>query len=139
MTNLPPDYDARVYAGILGKLIGVYLGRPFEGWGRRQIEETIGEVNYYVHQKFGVPLVVTDDDISGTFIFPRAFDDNNCPYDVTPKMVADVWLNHLIENKTVLWWGGLGVSTEHTAYLRLKDGIQPPDSGSIERNTQVVA
>ncbi len=139
MTNLPPDYDARVYAGILGKLIGVYLGRPFEGWGRRQIEETIGEVNYYVHQKFGVPLVVTDDDISGTFIFPRAFDDNNCPYDVTPKMVADVWLNHLIENKTVLWWGGLGVSTEHTAFLRLRDGIQPPDSGSIERNTQVVA
>ena len=45
MTNLPTDYDARVYAGILGKLIGVYLGRPFEGWGRRQIEETIGEVN----------------------------------------------------------------------------------------------
>ena len=92
MTNLPTDYDARVYAGILGKLIGVYLGRPFEGWGRRQIEETIGEVNYYVHQRFGVPLVITDDDISGTFIFPRAFDDNNCPYDITPKMVADVWL-----------------------------------------------
>ena len=21
-----------VYAGVLGKIIGVYLGRPFEGW-----------------------------------------------------------------------------------------------------------
>ena len=139
MTNLPTDYDTRVYAGILGKLIGVYLGRPFEGWERRRIEETLGEVNYYVHQRFGVPLVITDDDISGTFIFPRAFDDNGFPYDVTPEMVADVWLNHLIEHKTVLWWGGLGVSTEHTAYLRLKSGISAPASGQIGTNGQVVA
>ncbi|MES2308482.1 MAG: hypothetical protein V4507_06435 [Verrucomicrobiota bacterium] len=26
----PPDYEERVYAGVLGKRIGVYLGRPFE-------------------------------------------------------------------------------------------------------------
>ena len=31
MTDLPPDYAERVYAGVLGKLIGVYLGRPIEG------------------------------------------------------------------------------------------------------------
>lgn len=30
--ELPSDYYQRVYAGVLGKLIGVYLGRPFEGW-----------------------------------------------------------------------------------------------------------
>ena len=24
-------YEEKVYAGILGKIIGVYLGRPFEG------------------------------------------------------------------------------------------------------------
>jgi hypothetical protein len=29
---LPNDYLERVYAGVLGKIIGVYLGRPFEGW-----------------------------------------------------------------------------------------------------------
>ena len=29
---LPDDYAERVYAGVLGKVIGVYLGRPFEGW-----------------------------------------------------------------------------------------------------------
>jgi hypothetical protein len=27
---IPNDYAERVYAGVLGKLIGVYLGRPFE-------------------------------------------------------------------------------------------------------------
>ena len=26
---LPNDYAERVYAGVLGKVIGVYLGRPF--------------------------------------------------------------------------------------------------------------
>ena len=30
--SLPADYTERVYAGVLGKIIGVYLGRPFEGW-----------------------------------------------------------------------------------------------------------
>jgi ADP-ribosylglycohydrolase len=39
----------------------------------------------------------------------------------------------------VLWWGGRGNSTEHTAFLALKDGVLPPDSGSIERNGIVVA
>jgi hypothetical protein len=29
---IPIDYAERVYAGVLGKIIGVYLGRPFEGW-----------------------------------------------------------------------------------------------------------
>ena len=30
--QLTQDYAERVYAGVLGKVIGVYLGRPFEGW-----------------------------------------------------------------------------------------------------------
>ena len=39
----------------------------------------------------------------------------------------------------MLWWGGMGNSTEHTAYLRLKHGIEAPRSGSIELNGKVVA
>ena len=27
---IPKDYEERLYAGVLGKIIGVYLGRPFE-------------------------------------------------------------------------------------------------------------
>jgi hypothetical protein len=48
-------------------------------------------------------------------------------------------LNYIIEQRTVLWWGGRGNSTEHTAFLLLKDGVQPPESGSIARNGKVVA
>ena len=30
--KLDKTYEEKVYAGVLGKLIGVYLGRPFEQW-----------------------------------------------------------------------------------------------------------
>jgi len=72
---LPPDYAERVYAGVLGKIIGVYLGRPFEGWRYERISRELGEVDYYVNDKLKRPLVVADDDISGAFTFLRAFAD----------------------------------------------------------------
>ncbi|MGC4047342.1 MAG: ADP-ribosylglycohydrolase family protein [Armatimonas sp.] len=137
--NLPSDYEERVYAGVLGKIIGVYLGRPFEGWTNEHIERELGEVWYYVHEKLKTPLIVTDDDISGTFTFIRAIADNGYAYDVTEEQVGNTWLNYLIEDRTVLWWGGMGNSTEHTAFLRLKDGIVPPRTGSIALNGQTVA
>src|SRR5690606_27179186 len=34
---------------------------------------------------------------------------------------------------------GYGVSTEHTAYMNLKNGIHAPRSGSIEQNGRTVA
>ena len=136
---IPVDYAERVYAGVLGKIIGVYLGRPFEGWWYDQIMERLGEINYYVHEKLGVPLIVTDDDISGTFTFLRSLPDHGNRRDLTPAQIGDTWLNYIIERKTILWWGGRGNSTEHTAYLNLKAGIPAPRSGSIEQNSQVVA
>lgn len=139
MSKLLPNYAERVYAGVLGKIIGVYLGRPFEGWTYEQIIQRLGEINYYVHEKLNVPLVVTDDDISGTFTFLRALPDHGNSLSITPEQIGHTWLNYLIENRTILWWGGLGNSTEHTAYLRLKNGVMPPDSGSMKLNTKVVA
>lgn len=137
--SVPVDYTERIYAGVLGKIIGVYLGRPFEGWNYEQIMAHLGEINYYVHEKLDVPLIVTDDDISGTFTFLRALPDYGNCRDLTPAQIGQTWLNYIIENRTILWWGGLGNSTEHTAYLRLKNGIQAPESGSIALNSKVVA
>jgi len=133
------NYEERVYAGVLGKIIGVYLGRPFEQWSNEAIEEKLGEVNYYVHDKLGSPLIVTDDDITGTFIFLRALSENGYDPDLTAAQIGDWWLNSIIENKTILWWGGLGISTEHTAYVRLKSGMKAPESGSIAVNGRAVA
>ncbi len=136
---LPADYPERVYAGVLGKLIGVYLGRPFEQWSHERIQAELGDITYYVHEKRGMPLIVTDDDISGTFTFLRALPDYGNSLDLTPAQIGQTWLNYIIEERTILWWGGMGNSTEHTAYLRLKNGIPAPESGSIARNGQVVA
>ena len=139
MMIIPPDYIERTYAGVLGKIIGVYLGRPFEGWWYDQIMQKLGEVNYYVHDKLGKPLVVTDDDISGTFTFVRAMADHGNRLALSPEEIGRSWMNYLIEKKTILWWGGLGNSSEHTAYLRLKSGIPAPHSGSIATNGPIVA
>ena len=62
-------YEEKVYAGVLGKIIGVYLGRPFEGWTYERIMEELGPINYYVNDKLKQPICVTDDDITGTFTF----------------------------------------------------------------------
>ncbi len=103
---LPSDYAQRVYAGVLGKLIGVYLGRPFEGWSYERITAELGEVDYYVNGRLKVPLVVTDDDISGTFTFLRALPDHNNARDLTPVQIGQTWLNYIVEGRTILWWGG---------------------------------
>jgi ADP-ribosylglycohydrolase len=136
---IPTDYLERVYAGILGKIIGVYLGRPFEGWTHQRIMAELGPIQYYVNERLGKPLVVTDDDISGTFTFVRALSDFGIPAELTAAQIGQTWLNYLIEFRTILWWGGLGNSTEHTAFLRLQQGVQAPRSGSIALNGKTVA
>jgi ADP-ribosylglycohydrolase len=125
----------------LGKIIGVYLGRPFEGWPYEQILGELGEIDYYVNDRIAGdhPLVVTDDDITGTFTFLRALPDYGNTSQITPAQIGQTWLNYIIENRTILWWGGLGNSTEHTAFLRLKSGVQAPASGSIGLNGKLIA
>lgn len=133
------QYKNQIYAGVLGKILGVYLGRPVEGFSYSKIKDTFGEIKYYVHNDVGVPLIVADDDISGTFAFFRALEDNDFDKNLAPKAFGETWLNYIIENKTILWWGGLGRSTEHTAYLNLKNGIEAPMSGSIDTNGKTLA
>ena len=110
---LPPDYEERVYAGVLGKLIGVYLGRPFEQWTWEEIEERLGEVDDYVTghpaiepAKRALPLVVTDDDVSGTFTFLRALADYGYARELTPVQIGQTWLNYVVEERSTHWWGG---------------------------------
>src|SRR5687768_1165944 len=141
---IPSDNTERAYAGVLGKIIGVYLGRPFEGWEHDRIISELGEIYYYVNERRDLPLknntlVVTDDDISGTFTFLRALPDYGNSLDLTPAQIGQSWLNYIIERRTILWWGGMGNSTEHTAFLRLKHGIEAPRSGSMALNGKVVA
>jgi ADP-ribosylglycohydrolase len=137
--TIPADYLERVYAGVLGKLIGVYLGRPFEGWTYERIMKELGPIEYYVHDRLGVPLVVTDDDVSGTFTFIRALEEHGVKEGLSSKEIGKTWLNSIIEQRSILWWGGKGNSTEHTSWLNLAHGVPAPQSGSIAVNGRTVA
>jgi ADP-ribosylglycohydrolase len=141
---LPADYAERVYAGVLGKIIGVYLGRPFEQWTHAEIEQRLGEIRGYVTghpaiepAKRDNPLVLTDDDVSGTFTFLRALADHGPG--VTPEQIGQTWLNYVVEGRSTHWWGGVGVSVEHTVYLHLKDGLRAPATGSAALNGTVLS
>lgn len=132
-------YNEKIYAGVLGKIIGVYMGRPVEGWAYETIRSRFGTIDRYVAEETGAPFIVPDDDISGTFNFYRALEDNGYLAGITAEQIGEAWLNYIIEDKTVLWWGGLARSTEHSAFLRLKAGIKPPLSGSSEMNGKAIA
>ena len=144
VATIPNDYAERVYSGVLGKMIGVYLGRPFEGWSYEEVAAKLGDIRYYVHDRQGVQLrntllVVTDDDLAGTFVFARALEDYGYTPDLSAKQVGETWLNYVVQERSVLWWGGPGNSTEHTAYMRLAQGVEAPMSGSIAMNGQAAA
>lgn len=135
------DTAERIYAGVLGKLIGVFYGRPIEGWPYEKIRDTFGVVDHYVSKEVGTPLIVADDDVAGTFTFLNVVEDctDKPVHALESRDFGETWLDYIIENKTIFWWGGLGRSTEHTAFLRLKQGIPAPMSGSIETNGSAVA
>lgn len=137
--QLSKQYKDQIYAGVLGKMIGVYLGRPVEGWPYQSIQDRFGEIPYYIHEELGLPLIVADDDLSGTFAFFRAMEDNGYPLDLSAQQIGQTWLNYIMENRSILWWGGLGNSTEHTSYLHLKHGIDAPRCGSMELNGPVLS
>lgn len=137
--SLPENTLETIYAGVLGKLIGVYLGRPFEMWSYQRIMRELGPITHYVNDRLGALLVVTDDDVSGTFSFVRALEDHGCSPDLTAEDIGRTWLNYVVENRAVFWWGGAGNSTEHTAWLNLAKGIPAPRSGAMETNGRIVA
>lgn len=132
------EYLEKVYAGFLGMNIGIRLGAPVESgvWTYERIKETYGEIHDYVkeYKKFAA-----DDDVNGPVYFLRVLRDDAKDRPVTAQDVAKTWLNYAREGVGMFWWGGYGVSTEHTAYLNLKNGIPAPLSGSEEQNGTVLA
>jgi len=54
---IPVTMKSGLYAGVLGKVIGVYLGSPIEGWSYERITRELGEIKYYVQEVIGRPLI----------------------------------------------------------------------------------
>ncbi len=70
MPTILPDYLERVYAGLLGKMIGIRLGAPVEPaiWTYERIRDVYGEVTSYLkpYRNFAA-----DDDANGPVYFIR--------------------------------------------------------------------
>jgi hypothetical protein len=47
MTKIPLDYIEKVYAGWLGKLIGIRHGAPIEMWEFKKIRKPVEELVTY--------------------------------------------------------------------------------------------
>lgn len=132
------NYLEKVYAGFLGMNIGIRLGAPVEPtiWTYERIKRTYGDITDYVkdYKNFAA-----DDDVNGPVYFLRALYDEDLKDGLKPQHIANAWLNYSREGIGMFWWGGYGVSTEHTAYLNLKNGMTAPESGSIAQNGKIVA
>jgi ADP-ribosylglycohydrolase len=157
MAPIPSDYLERLYAGFIGKNVGIRLGAPVEPaiWTYERIREVYGDIRGYVkpYRNFAA-----DDDANGPVFFARALLDKvesdkvesdkvelakvgtgGPALSLSPADVERAWLDYAREGVGMFWWGGYGKSTEHTAYLNMKRGIHAPESGSAARNGGIVA
>ena len=129
------EYIEKIYAGWYAKNVGIRLGAYVEGWTYDDIKNVYGELKDYpvAYDEFA-----SDDDANGPMFFLRALEDKKGDR-VTSQDVAEALLNYAPYEHSFFWWGGYGVSTEHTAYLNLRAGIPAPRAGSIAQNGAVVA
>jgi len=125
----------KIYAGFLGMNIGIRLGAPVEPvpWDFDRIASVYGEITGYLknYKNFAA-----DDDVNGPVYFLRGLTDNGIKKEMTPEQIGRAWLNYTRNGIGMFWWGGYNVSTEHTAYINLKNGIPAPQSGSMQQNGQ---
>lgn len=134
--TIPSNYFERLYSGWIGKLAGIRSGAPIEGWTYEKIRKVYGVLDGYPanYKNFAA-----DDDSNGPVFFVRALDDCADVNEFSSQDVANALLNYSPYEHGFFWWGGYGISTEHTAYLNLVNGIPAPRSGSIEQNGFTVA
>ncbi|WP_226036069.1 ADP-ribosylglycohydrolase family protein [Aquibacillus saliphilus] len=138
ISNMMDSYINKVYGGFLGMSVGVRLGAPVEPpvWSDKLINQVYGNVEGYLkdYKNFAA-----DDDTNGPIFFIRALLDDARNRELEPQDVGKAWLNYSREGIGMFWWGGEGVSTEHTSYMNLKRGISAPRSGSAEVNGLISA
>lgn len=132
-TVIQKDYINRTYAGWLGKVIGIRMGAPIEGWPKEKIELFYGkEMKDYVvdYKDFAA-----DDDSNGPIFFIRGLEHYK---QLTPREMGYTCLNYIPKEHGFFWWGG-ELSTEHTAFKNLFAGMEAPESGSADVNGMEMA
>lgn len=130
---IPDNYVEKTYAGWLGKVIGIRMGAPIEGWSKEKIHTMVGDSikDYLVdYQDFAA-----DDDSNGPIYFIRALKNYK---EAASREFGYTFLNYVPKEHGFFWWGE-ELSTEHTAYKNLLAGVEAPESGSAIRNGKELA
>ncbi len=135
-TSIDWDIIDKLYAGWLGKVIGVRHGAPVEGWTYERIRKVHGRIDGYVEKYRNF---AADDDTNVPVYLIRAMERKRDGYDLKPQDVGEELMNASPYEHGFFWWGGYGISTEHTAYTNLMNGIPTPASGSMAQNGSTVA
>jgi ADP-ribosylglycohydrolase len=97
---LPFDYRERVYAGWLGKCIGVRLGVPVENWTADQIARNLDDVRGFLPLPPG-KLFQPDDDTAFPVVLARALEEYG--RDVTAAQIGETVLNGLADGRCGRW------------------------------------
>ena len=109
------DIYKRIYASWLGKNIGIRLGAPIESWTGPEVRKCYQPITDYLtdYSQFAA-----DDDANGPLFFADVMKHHSFNH-VTVQDMANNLLNVVPYEKGFFWWGGKGISTEHTAWLNL--------------------
>ena len=85
------EYIEKIYAGWLGKIIGIRLGAPIEGWTYEKIKNIYGELTGYPidYKRFAA-----DDDSNGPLFFLKALEDGKHGADLCAQDVGNALLNY---------------------------------------------
>ncbi len=126
------EYFARVYAGWLGKCIGVRHGAPVEGWTAEEIKRVYGDDagGDYLQT---CDIFEADDDINGPYFLMRAMEDAGAYADIDSERIARAWTQYPPYEHGFFWWPGYGRPTNYhileaggTPWTRENDA---PDTG----------
>lgn len=128
-------YQDRVYGAWYGKLIGLILGQPTEGWPKARIEEKarlVGAypITYYMPSDFQSPL---KNFLMGKFNGSPSNDDSDLMLtsllalresgiNLTSRNIAEAWVKHV----------GGACTAEGIALENFKKGIWPPASAIVD-------
>ncbi len=145
------DKDAlyeRIYGAWLGRCIGCLLGKPVEGWPRKEIENYLKATDSYPLQDYfpylpdkinnneytfhsstkeatrgNINYMARDDDIDYTILNLKLIEDNG--FEFTSEDVAEKWLSNLPYQMVY--------TAERQAYSNLVRGLKSPAT-AIYRN-----
>ncbi len=142
-SGLPPDllYD-RVYGAWLGRSAGCLLGKPVEGWDRKQIEDTLRLSGAWPLDDYfprvprndrglkyapqaqawlrgSITQMPRDDDMDYPILGLHALEEGGP--EISSAAIAGQWLSHLPYHMVY--------TAERVAYRNLVNGLEPPQTG----------